>query len=487
MVLLLCILLIFYQVRVSNRYTDIYVILVLNPKTIDGRDSEGRRIDFMLSHCFLVVMCFVVVVVAAAAVVLTHMITCLFLFVHLILTGLFVKASGSYWFDRVSYSHRLYGAAACMASAFALVSFFSSNRRGGSDGVPWIALVGELCGIALISAQCSLGEASMLAWAGGKIGDRALTWFASGTGLAGVVGFLYHSLCVDMMRWSLSTTCGLAVFVWALIYSLLTQTCLRKGEETCSMNTVVPTPIDESYMGIANGDVTDTNSEIISESIPVPDVALNEAHQLIEGSTNDTTYREVDSPPPLHASILDRLKLTLSLWPYMIPLFTVYAAEYACQGGAWTAMGFPVESVSARKAFYTRANWLYQIGVFFSRSSGTLFMISRFMLWVLPGLQVVNLVFFYWTAQMVPAPIWYNPVVTYGTALWTGLLGGAVYVHGYRRVIADIAPVHREFALSTVSLAESLGVLFADVLGLFLQACLYQVHHIKGAVVQCPV
>ena len=34
---------------------------------------------------------------------------------------------------------------------------------------------------------------------------------------------------------------------------------------------------------------------------------------------------------------------------------------------------------------------------------------------------------------------------------------------------------------------ESLGVLVADVTGLFLQSCLYQVHLLDGAVVQCPV
>ena len=172
----------------------------------------------------------------------------------------------------------------------------------------------------------------------------------------------------------------------------------------------------------------------------------------------------------------------------MIPLFTVYAAEYACQGGVWTAMGFPVESASSRKIFYTRANWLYQLGVFLSRSSGTMFTMNQIMLLILPGLQVLNLVFFYWMAtQPSPPPLWYTPSVTYGLALWTGLLGGAVYVHGYRRVIADVDPRDCEFALATVSLAESLGVLVADVTGLFLQSCLYQVHLLDGAVVQCPV
>ena len=46
------------------------------------------------------------------------------------------------------------------------------------------------------------------------------------------------------------------------------------------------------------------------------------------------------------------------------------------QSGAWTAIGFPVESADARHTFYTFANWVYQIGVFLSRSSGLLYQVG---------------------------------------------------------------------------------------------------------------
>ena len=35
----------------------------------------------------------------------------------------------------------------------------------------------------------------------------------------------------------------------------------------------------------------------------------------------------------------ERLIHTLDLWPYMLPLCTVYFAEYAMQTGTWTAIG----------------------------------------------------------------------------------------------------------------------------------------------------
>jgi hypothetical protein len=45
----------------------------------------------------------------------------------------------------------------------------------------------------------------------------------------------------------------------------------------------------------------------------------------------------------------------------------------------------------------------------------------------------------------------------------------------------------REFAIASVGVADSLGILVADVLSLFLQSCIYNKHGIEGAVVDCPV
>ena len=43
---------------------------------------------------------------------------------------------------------------------------------------------------------------------------------------------------------------------------------------------------------------------------------------------------------------------------YTIPLFVVYAAEYALQSGTWTAIGFPVDNKRARETFYEYSNWV---------------------------------------------------------------------------------------------------------------------------------
>lgn len=40
----------------------------------------------------------------------------------------------------------------------------------------------------------------------------------------------------------------------------------------------------------------------------------------------------------------ERLMHTLDLWPYMLPLCTVYFAEYAMQTGTWTAIGVSLQN-----------------------------------------------------------------------------------------------------------------------------------------------
>jgi battenin len=180
--------------------------------------------------------------------------------------------------------------------------------------------------------------------------------------------------------------------------------------------------------------------------------------------------------------------LVLTLWPYMIPLFVVYAAEYALQSGTWSAIGFPLDEIEARDRFFEYSNWMYQLGVFFSRSSGTLFTTPLWILWLMPALQTLNLVVFSVVASHPKTmSALYQPTTLYMGAFYTGLLGGAVYISGYKRICADLPLAHREFALSATSVAESLGIVVADAVGLFLQACLYQINGLEGAVATCPL
>ena len=49
------------------------------------------------------------------------------------------------------------------------------------------------------------------------------------------------------------------------------------------------------------------------------------------------------------------------------------APRCPASGSCPLSIGFPVESAEARHRFYTYSNWMYQAGVFVSRSSGMLY------------------------------------------------------------------------------------------------------------------
>jgi CLN3 protein len=547
-------------------------------------------------------------------------------FLSCVIPSLTLKASAPYWFDRVDYRTRLLAASYLMAFAFLWVALFSASSSSSSSPTTTTTesastaaetssssasaisfrTVGQLLGVALISLQCGLGEASLLALAGKcdrtssgstssssprhssgssssddehdehdetarlaaagamtttgatlepsslavheknqKKKGRCLTYFSSGTGLSGPFGFLWKMLGTRVGL-TLSATCCLAAIVLATLYAYIYRSHLESirlpddcrderkppSTEPCSMmassalddhdaTAVITSPyqdrLDESIRSRSSSPSARQRFLSSNQQLSVTSM-LPAAPFSLEDASNSSSHHDAAPDPehvpshwtrprssgPASPAVLairhmtrsQRFRRVLQLWPYMVPLFTVYAAEYACQAGAWTAIGFPLEDAAARNRFYFASNWLYQLGVFCSRSSGTLLEVSMPVLWVMPGLQVLNLVFFSWAAlhgDGAPYSIangtghwWYDETVFHCLAFYAGLLGGAVYVHGYVRIVKDVDPLHTEFALAATSVAESIGILVADLSGLVLQSCIYQAHDIDGALLTCP-
>jgi len=68
-----------------------------------------------------------------------------------------------------------------------------------------------------------------------------------------------------------------------------------------------------------------------------------------------------------------------------------------------------------------------------------------------------------------------------------GLLGGAVYVNAFVLINRDVPKAKREFALSAVAVADSTGILLADVMSLWWQWCLFAANGIADqADGKCP-
>ncbi|GAX13586.1 battenin [Fistulifera solaris] len=414
-----------------------------------------------------------------------------------ILPGISVKLSAPYWFDRVTYQSRVSIAAACMAMAFFITGY--SERRlqypHNSDSLTYLPFVG----VALVSLQCGLGEATLLAAAGkcdslcinsqGAKG-RCLTAWSSGTGAAGLTGYLWTVAGTHWLDFGVAWTI-LAALILAVMYGLIYITVLGDIDDEKRLTSYALSQDIELTNDLLEADAIERSSACSErESIQTSQTSLITRGISIEEMR--ATDNLSDSRQPIETNEFETIRpfhFILSLWPYTVPLFLVYAAEYACQAGVWTAMGFPIEDATKRNQFYQTSNWLYQAGVFVSRSSGTFLTLSPTTLWVLPFLQVLNLLFFSVTALQSPQTSWlYSQPLLYITSIWTGILGGAVYVHGYKRILVDFQGTFlTEMALATTSVAEGIGILMADILGLFLQGCLYQVHHLDNALVHCPL
>lgn len=447
-----------------------------------------------------------------------------------IVPSLAVKLTAPYWFDRVPYNVRLRYAAICMGVAFTITAYFThqaqkisfDNDNDESHMKPFreqSVLTGELLGVALISLQCGLGEASLLALAGKwdsnevcdvdaaqrehKTKGRFLTCFSAGTGLAGPLGYLWKIALTEWLGWNVTAALCAAAVLLSISYALICHKLSRAlVDEGCNMILTEGDGIfiDES----TSSDENEEGQELVSysdqstQTTTIHSLFHEDAKDTAEVvftlddelSANEDTNFDSHVPPIEDLSIAERFQLIQTMcWPYMVPLFLVYAAEYACQAGAWTSIGFPVTSKAARSAFYEQSNWLYQLGVFLSRSSGTLFSVNMLVLWFMPMLQVVNLVLFSMTAATGTEPtqglLYHQPVLLLASFI-TGLLGGAVYIHGYKRIVADVPTAYTEFCLASTSVAEGFGILVADVAGLFLQSCLYRKNGITGALVRCP-
>lgn len=343
-----------------------------------------------------------------------------------------------------------------MAIAFTIVGLCTSSRA-------W-----QLLGVAAASLQSGLGEASCLAMTALYGGRPAITAWSSGTGLAGIAGYGWVFVFHYKLGLSFTATLLLAeihVVLWLVTYFkfLVRSSSSAKKEERFA---------DQSEKG--GGRRRDADHADHDD-----DDDDQEKTGLLPSLTSSLQKQQQSSITPL--TVNEKVHLVTSLWPFTIPLFVVYFAEYCMQSGTWAVIGFPLHDQHARHQFYVLANWCYQAGVFLSRSAGMLWNASLIVVWIMPVAQLGILLLFILNAMM---QYWWN----WGLLLpcfVTGLLGGSVYVQGFSAIERDVLPSHREFALAAASVADSFGVALADVVGVIIQGCLFRWNGLEGADFTC--
>lgn len=376
-----------------------------------------------------------------------------------IFPALLVKLTGPYWFQLFSYRQRTVVGAVWMAVSFLVVAFGTNS----------LAL--QLVGVAFSGLQSGMMEASFLAMASFYDSPvSCLTCWSSGTGLAGVGGYAWVALLHLGGGLSFSTTLQLAcVFpvLYVAVFELVLDTSRLPPARKCQYTPIPDAAEDAAAVVIA---ASDRQSK------------MKQQQKMKKVDDEDAESAPKTATATLDASMLsarDKLRFIATLGPYIVPLTTVYFAEYTMQTGVWSTIGFPVDSAEARAQFYASAGLAYQTGVFISRSSGVLFQASRPVLYLMPVLQVLLLVFF---TTVSATHVWYNwSLLVFCFA--AGLLGGGVYVNVYTLISREVRASHVELALGAVSVGDTVGVMLADCVGLVLQGCLYSINSLPGATI----
>ena len=335
-----------------------------------------------------------------------------------------------------------------------LFSFIGMQFVAYAPSLGW-----RMFGVVLASTAAGTGELSFVGLTH-YYGHFALASWSSGTGAAGLAGAGMYSVVITWWRWSVRSSLA--------IFSLL------------------PIMMLVSFFGVLPRGVLHRRKDERDEDEEETDVERMEAEGLL-GRHSPIGARPASiqhaSKPDFWYNFKHRLlRIGKLFFPYMLPFFLVFFAEYAINQGVSPTLLFGIEKPGGQpvpsppfehfRDFYPTYSTIYQFGVFISRSSHLLVRIRD--LYTPSLLQCLNLAILILQALF---PYFPNVYFVFLVIFWEGLLGGAVYVNTLAKVSEDMSETEREFSLGAVTVADSGGACIAGFVGLWLEGvlCRFQI------------
>uniref|UniRef100_A0A7N4PUZ7 Battenin n=1 Tax=Sarcophilus harrisii TaxID=9305 RepID=A0A7N4PUZ7_SARHA len=203
-----------------------------------------------------------------------------------------------------------------------------------------------------------------------------------------------------------------------------------------------------------------------------PDSLASQRDEVFGSSTQQPLIAGENSKPNFNLSLSfsDRWNVFKGLLKYIVPLALVYFAEYFINQGLFELLFFRNTSLNHAQQ-YRWYQMLYQAGVFVSRSS--LHCCHFRFIWILAVLQFLNLGF-------LMAAVWFGFLpsiyLVFLIILYEGFLGGAAYVNTFHNIAVETQDEHREFAMATACIADTLGISLSGALALPLHDFLCRSH-----------
>ena len=361
------------------------------------------------------------------------------------------KLVAPYFIHRVPYSVRVLVFIALSATGMLMVALTP----------PEDSVAVKMVGVVLASLSSGGGELSFLGLTH-YYGHISLAGWGSGTGAAGLVGAGLYVALTDWwsfsVRDSLLFSACLPAIMFISFFAILPKEPLNQGRGRKGYDPIPEEGLDDQ------DDLGDVSQGAASSALLAP------------GPSVATTAYSTHHPAQAN-SIRNNLRRAKALVvPYMAPLFLVYVAEYTINQGVAPTLLFPLKSSPFKeyREFYPFYGFLYQLGVFISRSSISFFRTHH--LYLPSLLQVANLVILTLHAMVFFIPSVY---IVFIIIFWEGLLGGAVYVNCFAEIMENVPPGEREFSLGATSVSDSGGICIAGLIGIVMETslCDYQVAH----------
>ncbi|CAJ0569459.1 unnamed protein product, partial [Mesorhabditis spiculigera] len=334
-----------------------------------------------------------------------------------ILPSLIIKATMPFLMGRVPYGFRHTLVIALQIASYLVVAFSTSYP---------ISLVG----VVLASAGSGVGETTYLSLSS-HFSRNVISAWSSGTGGAGVVGSFAYAALTEPHLGNLSPKNALLVMLVIPVIFAIAYWLLLEFPATVYTPRVSPTTwvIPHAYEGEQDME----KSEKSEQDARVPQRVTN---------------------------MKEKMSLLVPLLKLMIPLSVVYFAEYLINQGLTQLIYFNCKE-GFRLSKSSQYRWyqvLYQVGVFFSRSSVNIIELPLIVLFILPILQLGNAVFFFFEARYAFLP---HISIVFALILVEGFYGGASYVNTFNWIHKNIPPDVKEYSLSIASMSDAFGIVLS--------------------------
>lgn len=332
-------------------------------------------------------------------------------------------------------------------------------------------------GVVCASLSSGLGESTYLSNTP-LYGDSSLSGWSIGTGAAGLLGAAVYALLrmvlpikIIMLVMLVVPVAMLLAYFYIIVPISNDQTATASTGRQAYRRKQATSNLDNDTINDDNLN-NDSATQDDKQQHPFKADTKNYGTRDVYATATTSDLKNTETASDLLFNFSAKLKALPSLAKYFLPLLLVYFAEYFINQGLFELVYYPEITYLDHAAQYRWFQVSYQLGVMISRSSLDFFRIKN--IWTMSLLQAANAVLFLAHAsKLIHIPSFY---IVIALIIYEGLLGGFTYVNAFYRVKKEVEPSKQEFCISTVTTADSLGIVLAGLTALPVHQALCQLY-----------